>query len=187
MNKTDVQNYALSKIGQEGITADTSDTPEAIAINYIYDATVKSVMRDHTWSCLTKRASIAALAETPIGYSYAYQMPSDIIRLLNIEGGDDYAYEGKRILTNVGPPLQVRYVAYESNPEQWDDLLVETAATMLAAQLAEKLTGSNTKHESLMMEYKVLLNKARYANGREKRQYRIPRGSWVNARLNVAD
>ena len=90
--------------------------------------------------------------------------------------------EGKKLLSDEGSPLSIRYVRREEDPNQWDSLLVSAVAARLAMELCEELTQSNTKREIATREYEQLLSRARMADGQEQSPMPFEEDAWINAR-----
>ena len=115
-------------------------------------------------------------------------MPSDFLRLLPPD--DDYNYndldwqiEGKKILTNDGAPLNVRYIYRVSDPNQYDSLFVEALACRLAVELCEQLTQSNTKAQIVRDDYVRAIREAKRLNAFENKPAEQQTDTWITCRL----
>lgn len=178
-------NRALSRVGDKRIIALTDDSNPARACNDAWERIRDEVFREHPWNCLTERASLAKLATDPEhGYDDQYQLPSDCIRVLEVI--DHYklpwVVEGRKILCDVGAPLQIRYIKRETDANQYDALLVSVLAARLAVDLVEELTQSNTKMEAQRDRYQVLLDQAKAADGQEQSPMEFEEDDWLDAR-----
>ena len=95
------------------------------------------VFRSHPWNCLQKRVELAADTTAPAwGFSYAYTLPSDCLRLLRILDYDsNYKVEGRKILSNTSS-MKILYIARVTDPNEYDELLRETLSAALGADIA---------------------------------------------------
>ncbi len=196
-SKTDVMNRALSKLGDARITDPTEDSEAAILLNNMFDTLRDAELRANSWNFSIKRASLAALVTTPQDYSYEYQIPGDCLRVLMV--GDtypgysltnyrsmpesEYQIENKKILTNMGAPLKIRYAAQITNTGDWDPLFVEYFACCLAFEAAPKLANSNSDKQLLAEERRDALVRALRADAIENPPELIADDSWVLSRL----
>lgn len=149
--KTEIANQALALLSAGRITNITDNDNElSRAINAVFDLTAKQVMRSHRWNCCTKRATLAQLATTPTkttsyGYSYSYQLPSDSLRFLDLNGEPwkkkqrFLSVENGVLYTN-DSKAYIRYIAWVSNTEEWDVLLGEAVSVKLAMRVARRIT-----------------------------------------------
>lgn len=184
VSTVDICNRALQKLGHTKITSLDDDVKAARESQRAFALVRDAVFRDHPWNCLLARASLAALSEAPAwGFANQFQLPVDCLRVLEAEADCGWRVEGRRILSDASAPLNVLYVRQETDPEQYDLLLVEALASRLAAELAESLTQSNTKKEMAERAYLEVLGQARRADAQEGSARRLFRSSWLEARI----
>lgn len=181
-------NRALQKLGAERIIALTQDSVPARAANAAFETVRDAELRAHSWSFAIKRASLASTTAPAFGYSYAFQLPSDCLRLLPPDHNEgtymqDWKLEGRLILTNDTAPLQIRYVARITDPNQYDTLFNESLACKLAMEMCEELTQSNSKKQLIAEEYKAAIREARRINAFENVPAEQQTDSWITARL----
>lgn len=192
-----IGNQALTKLGVDRITSFDDNTKPARDLKALYDFVRDAEIYAHAWRFSLKRASLAALDETPEGYLYAYQLPGDCLRLRSC--GDaapaqwsseyrtgidsaDWSVEGRKILTNLPAPLLIRYSARITDPSQFDMGFVSALACRLAVELCESLTQSTTKKTALLAEYRAHLSRAVLANAVQVPPTYPPDDSWMAAR-----
>jgi len=194
-----IANSALSKIGGGSIIALTDDTPAGIAVNARYANVRDAELRRHVWRFAVKRASLAALTTTPaFGYALEYQLPADCLRLLvagkfapglNLSefrwGVDDldYTIEGRKILTDIGAPLYIRYVYRVTDPTQFDPAFAEAFASRLGYELCTTLTDSTTRKDMAKADYKDAIREAIKANALEQPPQALADDSWLASRV----
>lgn len=181
---TDIANRALQKLGAIKITSIDDDIKAAREAKRAFDIVRDAVFRDHPWNCLIARASLAALVDEPAwGFDYQYQLPSDCLRILDIDSSLEWRVEGRKLLTDEAAPLYVRYLKQETDPAQYDAMLVEALASRLAMELAEPLTQSNTKIELASRAYEDALKAARRRDAQEGSARQTFESSWLNSRF----
>lgn len=197
-SQVEIANRALTKLGAARIISFGDDNKQARAIQSMFDIVRDSELRSHIWSFSVKRTSLAALTSTPDwGYEYEYELPSDYLRLLQVNemyngpsmddyrnaATADYVLEGKKILTNFGAPLKIRYIARVVDTTMWDATFTEAFACKLAMELAEDLTQSNQKRDLAGQEYKFALMQAVRSSAIEQPAQDLPDNSWLLSRL----
>lgn len=193
-----VVNLALTKLGENRITDLDDNTKPAREANAIYTMLRDKLLRRFVWRFAVKRVELAALVSTPAhGYDYEYQMPTDCLRILQV--GDyypsvdlsdfvsgptaPYQIEGGKILHNDSGPLNLRYITRVEDPTLFDACFDEMFASLLAYNLAEPLTQSNTKKEAAWQDYKQARTDAVIANAIENPPETLQDDTWVAARI----
>ncbi len=130
-----------------------------------------------------------ALTEAPAwGYAYQYQLPqgpvpNHCLRLLEVDGSDDYRIEGRRIVTDAPPPLDILYIGRIEDAADYDALLAEAIAAKLAVHLAGNLTESGSRIEAARGYLEDILQQARSSDAQEGGQVRFSVDAWLQARV----
>jgi hypothetical protein len=183
-SSVDICNRALSRVGEARITSLTDDSKQARACNGAYTLIRDEVLRAHPWNAAITRAKLAKLADDPaFGYDAQYQLPADCLRVVEVYDTTlPWVVEGRKLLSDEGTPLSIRYVRREEDPNQWDALLVSAVAARLAVELCEELTQSNTKRQIATQEYEGIMRLARKADGQESSPMPFEEDAWINAR-----
>lgn len=197
-NQVQIVNSALTKLGAKRITALSDNVKEAREMNAIYELRRDACLRAHNWNFAMERTSLAALTDAPEwGYSAAYQLPTDCLRVVQVNdtwiipgladfiGGPDeepFKIEGRKIVTDWGAPLKIRYIKRITDASQYDALFVEYFASDLAYQACEALTQSNSKAERAEKDLKNAVIAAVRANAIELPPQPIPDDSWMASR-----
>jgi len=192
MDKTQLSNYALSKLGEEPVLLLTDDTKPARLLNRIFDQVRDAELRRSRWKFSLMRAQLVALVDAPNwGFSKQYPLPSDFLGLVQVNDfyvrpmskqRAPWALEGGLLLTDLPAPLKIRYVARITNTGLFDPLFVEALACKLAMEAAETLTQSETKRARAADEYKFALSEAQRQDAIETTPDEMPWGSWLDAR-----
>lgn len=158
-SETEIVNDALGRLGISPVMSLTDPTKQAQFANRFYESTRDEVLSGHPWSFATKRATLAQLAAEPeFEWLYAYQLPVDSLRLLQLNGydlgktADAWAIEGNKLLTDADK-AEVRYIARVTDVTLFPPLFCEALSIKLAAKLCAPLTGRFDQPSALMAEY----------------------------------
>lgn len=184
----EIANFALSKLGERSITAFTDDSPQARLVNLTYSNLRDALLREHAWNFAMRRASLAASGTTPDwGYSYAYDLPSDpdfCLRVWSVDNPYEYEWkvEARQVVTDLGAPLKIRYISRVADSAQFDPMFVDTMAAYLAAEWAEKITGTASMRQQMVELYVAKLTQARSSDGQEGTPETLEANLWINAR-----
>lgn len=161
---------ALTKLGESTITSLTDNSTAARTCNLLYGPTRDSVLRAHPWNFALKRAALAADATAPVwGYDYAYQLPSDCLRVIQTDADDTdpFKVEGRQILTDATAPLNILYVRRVEETPDFDSLFVDALTARMVFEMANPITAKRRYAEEAMAEYLSKLRDARTADGME--------------------
>ena len=193
-----VANRALTKLGSARITSLSDDTKAARSISNCFDDLRDDELRAHRWQFAMKRTSLAALSDTPaFGYNYQYAVPADFLRIDMVDDRfpaavmDNYidaeylewTLEGNVILTDIGAPLKLRYIAQVTDPTEWDTNFREALASRIAMEVAEDLTQSDTKKQAAAKDYDRAIRQAIRINAIERPAVAPPDNTWIISRI----
>jgi len=176
----DICNGALNQLGATTILSLTEDSKNARLCNSRYTQVRDGLFRTHPWNCLQKRVELAADTTAPAwGFSYAYTLPADCLRLLKILDYDsNYKVEGRKILSNTSS-MKILYIGRITDPNEYDELLRETLSASLAADIAFAVTSNNTTATNMYNLFQDKLKDARFVDSTE--------GQNVEQDLGMAD
>ena len=187
----DICNGALNQLGATTILSLTEDSKNARLCNSRYTQVRDGVFRSHPWNCLQKRIELAADTTAPAwGFSYAYTLPSDCLRLLRILDYDsNYKVEGRKILSNTSS-MKILYVARVTDPNEYDELLRETLSAALGADIAFGITSNNQTAQNMYQLFQDKLRDARFVDSTEGQNIEqdlgmadaIDAGTFINSR-----
>lgn len=145
--RTDLANAALSYLGEMRVTSiDDTNSKQARTCKQFVQDTIDEVLECHRWNCATKLAILALNASEPIwGYTNAYELPSDFIRIMEVNGQqfeDSQQFfeiqENKRLLSN-WDECKIRYIARIDVPS-FSPGLAEAIGWKLAGKICIPLT-----------------------------------------------
>lgn len=193
-----VANRALTKLGAARIISLSDDNKQARAVASCFDDLRDDELRAHRWQFAMKRTELAALSEAPAyGYQYQYAVPADFLRIDMVDDRypaavmDNYidaeylewTLEGNVILTDIGSPLKLRYIAQVTDPNSWDSNFREALASRIAMEICEDLTQSDTKKAAASRDYQRAITQAVRIGAIEKPPIMPPDNSWVISRI----
>jgi hypothetical protein len=142
MTPTELCNVALGHIGQARIADIGERSPGAEHCRRMFDHVRRLCLRDHDWNFAVRRAALTALdSPPPFGFSAAYQLPADCLRVLAINGqpagvrGTQWEVEGRTVLINADV-AHLRYIADADDVTQWDSIFASYFGYRLAAAVA---------------------------------------------------
>ena len=188
----DICNGALNQLGATTILSLTEDSKNARLCNSRYTQIRDALFRTHPWNCLQKRIELAADTTAPAwGFTNAFTLPSDCLRLLRILDYDsNYKVEGRKILSN-SSGMKILYVARVTDPNEYDELLRETLSASLGADIAFGVTSNNQTAKNMYELFKDKLRDARFVDSTEGQNVEqdlgmtdvIDAGTFINSRF----
>ncbi len=197
-SQVEIANRALTKIGESRIMSLEDDVEAASVISSLFAIVRDAELRARNWNFSIKRDALAALSAAPAwGFALQYQLPPDCLRVLQVDeffpgpSMSDYRnrsearwqVENGRVLTDIGAPLKIRYVARVEDTGLWDSLFVEVFACRMAVEICERITQSNTKRDLAWNEYGEAVKSAVRADAIENPPEPLPDDSWMLSRL----
>lgn len=198
ISKTVLMNRALTKIGVNRINSPDEQSEPARVCSSVYDTLVRAELRKNPWTCAVLRAQLPADGAAPaFGFKYAYPLPADFIRVVQVGDYSDfanirdavdeivvpYSIERGSLLSDLSAPLNLRYVAdISADPSSWDALLLETVACKMALEICDTLTKNTQKKQVLAAEYKDAIREAKRLNAIETPPVPVLDNSWLTGR-----
>lgn len=175
-SKVEIANSALAQLGDIRLLSLTDENETARKVNAIYDLKVNELLSLYPWSFAKKRRSLALLEDAPLfGYQKAFQLPSDIIRLLEINGGDREKYEhqveGDKLLINA-ETCEILYVREVVSSENFPVYFVMALASYLAFELAYAITQSHQIKKEMYDAFMLKLASAKSIDAQSGGDYR---------------
>lgn len=183
----DIINRALVILGEQPImTLDQPCKPARIA-SILYEAVLQSELAGHPWHFAKKRQRLAQEEPGECVEGYFYRLPSDWLHslaVLDTDGEEDKGavHEGQGIRTSHSSGILLSYIAKLDDPRAYPVLFQDVLVLRLASDMAESLTQSTAKRESLYRSYQEALRKAKQANAWMASPAAIPESNWVSAR-----
>ena len=187
-------NRALDMLGADPIVSFDDDSQAGRLCRRNFEAVRDAVLRAYPWNPAVCRAALPALAAAPSwGFAFQYALPEGAeppccLRVLGVAGETDgaagaYRIEGRRILSDDGPPLRILYIGQITDPTRFGPLLADAIAARLAAELAYPLTASSALAQAMGEIYRDRLAEARAADAQEGTAGRFSADEWLESRL----
>lgn len=129
-------------------------------------------------------ATLAASADTPIGWKYAYLLPVDCLYVRTVDDSERTDYwrvQGRNILTGIQAPLTIVYTrdltidpitgvnVTGGERLDFDALCADAVAMRLAARIAKRITGSDSTADMMEAKYLDALRTAISVDATEQR------------------
>jgi len=185
MNKVDICNKALTLIDGDYILSLDEDSQNARLCNEFFDSSLETLLQEHPWNFALKRATLARLAEAPAyGYTYAYGLPSDCLRVVhfeNQESGYSFAIENHSVVTDTDT-CKVTYIYDVEDMNKLSPIFRQAFIFYLAAELAPWITNAAQFAAGAAQQYASAFKKAKTANARENHVLKDSSGSWIKSR-----
>ncbi|HBZ17499.1 MAG TPA: hypothetical protein DEO73_17305 [Pantoea sp.] len=190
-------NRALTKLGSERLMSEADNNAASRAMEAVYDGVLENLLRIYRWSFAIRRTQLASLTEKPAyGFQHQYQLPSDCQRIDAVSdsvmqgwGHNEkfpaprYQIEGGKILTDMEPPIFLRYGAKIDDPSKYDSAFTEALACALAVEVCETITQSSTKKQAALQDFELAIKQARQASAIERPLISQQDTSWYTSRL----
>jgi len=173
-SEVDISNIALAYLGANQITSLDDDSNDAALCKLMYAGLRDTVLADREWTFAVARVQLPALAAAPDwGYTYQFQLPPDVLRVLNLS--DDktqpvppydlkWRREGSAVACN-SATIYVRYLKRIEDPNKFSPHFVQALAARMAADLAWPITNSKETVEKMTQLYALKLQDAMAVDG----------------------
>lgn len=141
MNDIEICSHALTLLGADEIITFQDETREANICNKIYELTVRTCLADRNWSFAQNQIQLNKLSQIPLfGYSAAFALPSDYIRLVGKDNpGLPHSIKESFLYCNASE-IKVNYIfraSEEKFPPHFITYLIDTLCKKLAISLME--------------------------------------------------
>lgn len=144
ISATEICNMALDLIGTAPIhnLEDATERSEAaLKCRRFWPIIRQVVFRSHPWNCLSKPVSLTqTTTAAPWGFSYAYALPDDYVRMVGMEDPDASYRVRRGILYCDDSPANIEYVPLETDCTKYSPDLVRCLYLNLAYELSYALT-----------------------------------------------
>lgn len=179
----DICNSALILVGAERISSLTDANRAARICNEVFETLRDHLLAEHPWNFAIKRAALAQIETNPVfGYSYAFALPQDVLRVVDTNLGDsDWAREGNTIVANYAD-VKIKYIAKVTDISKWSEGFKESLAHKIAVYLAYSLVQSTSLSNALKQDYLVILRNAKGQDAQEHGLMMVEADEWINSR-----
>ena len=187
-SEIEIINGALIRLGQAPIVSLDEDSKEAVYSKQMIGTEFAELLAEADWFCAYDTVSLVKVDETPAGFQYAYQLPTDCVRPVRIEldgnpfffnqlsydesynsSQSAYMIRKKTLCTNASN-VTLGYISNIKYSEM-DPTLAAVFILKLAAALSFSLTSSTTNAQLQEQLYRDKLKKAKGKNALLMQQY----------------
>lgn len=196
--RVDVCNFALTMLGESAIESIDDDLDSARTLRKLYYIGRDAVLEESEWTFATRRFLPAVNAAMPEwGYSYSFPIPSDIIRVIQVDKNwtgqvgisnvnqprnpVDHVIEGREILCN-DSVIYCKGIRRIDDEGIYSPLFVEAFAAKLAYLAAIPITESTKKQMAMFEFYTASIKKAKSRDGMQNSTRRMRNNVLRNAR-----
>jgi len=141
----DIASNALVLIGDNPISSFDDPGAGAQVASNLYPETKKRLLSEHPWSFALKQQRLNKLSQDPdvlTGFTNAFQLPTDLIRIWNIQSHSQYILIGNLLYSNETEILAT-YV-YDVDEVNLPPHFVKSLEYSLASDFAISVTEDNT-------------------------------------------
>lgn len=167
----DIVNAALASLGETTLANLSGTDDRTKQVNALWPRAREAVLRAHPWNCAIKRGSLTTPATlTDSDFAFSYSLPADCIRVLQItlaQYAPEFRVEQRKLLTDEGEPVHIKYVFASTTYTDWDPLLVDAAAKWLAWMLAWPVTKNASLVQVMQQQALAAIREARTVDGQE--------------------
>lgn len=180
-----IASNALLLIGDNPISSFSDPGAGAQIAANIYYETYKSMLAEHPWAFAMKELSLSRLSQVPdsrTNYSYAFQLPSDLIRVWAIMDHSNYTIVGSLVYSN-SKSLLCRYIAQVDETEL-PPHFVTAMQYKLASDFAISVTEDVSKSQLYEAKYLKQISLARSVDSQNKPQVSIIDSPFIDVRMS---
>ncbi len=165
--KVEIASNALIRIGANPISSFDEGGAAGVAASNLYEPTIASLLSDHTWRfCFAKR-DLARLTAVPLNeWQYAFQIPSDSIRIFRTYPNQNYRIFERKIYANSDTlSIDYQFRAPEANWPPYFQLLAEF---VLASEFALSVTSNQSNADLYFQKANQQMRRAKYIDSQSQ-------------------
>lgn len=177
---------ALMKLGADGITSFEEGTAEAEVAASLYGPIRDAMISAYPWGFATGQVGLGRLEAEPVAdYTYAYQLPSDYLRVLSAGVGGrgrgiNYRIAERRLHTDASE-VTLTYI-FRPDETTFPPFFDQALIARLAAEFCIPLTDSTSRAEVLQALAKVEFQQAKLIDSQQESTTQIENFSLVEVR-----
>lgn len=190
---TAVINHSLTLCGASPVSSLTEDTPNARALNYIYENARKDFLTECQWTYSTTRSTLVTNSTTNLipwyhdEEAYVYNRPGTTGSCLRIWEVSDiqaiWREEGDYIISNTAD-LGAKWTWDNSELGLWRPKAIAAFIDRLCVDICFMILNSVTKGEAFLEKYKkISLPRAMSENSQVGTQQQVLDDGWTGAKF----
>ena len=183
-SETEIANSSLISLGAATILDINDDTKTAKLCKRRLPELRDKLLRTYSWSFAIARKELSQIATAPAyGYSYAHQLPSDYIRLIEIDlRSTEYKREEDTIVSN-NSEVFIRYVKRITDPNKMDVAFRASLSALIAKEICLAITDNQNLYKIMKVDYLDTISEARNASAIEQGAEAILAEEWLRSRF----
>ena len=156
-----IASNALISLGHNPISDFNEDGVGARVAKNFYETSVRALLQAYPWTFAKKKVSLNRMVETPLNdYQYMFQIPTDSLKVLTVNGGVDYEIFEDKIYCDQDK-IDLDY-CYRVDESFWTPLFREYVENYLAAKWAVPVTENAATMEGFLNIAELMRRKAQY-------------------------
>ena len=183
MTAVEIVNLALAMMGVSPLMAFDDPTQVAQTASTIYLPTLKHCLSVHNWNFAMKAVQLAKTASDLPNWQYAFQEPSDVLKIESVRDGDNNAVVYEEINGKIyadADTIILRYVYYYDNIEPMlPPYFIEVLKYKLAADLSIPLKGDYNLYKAYITLYEQALRLARGLDSQRGKVRFVDNSKWL--------
>lgn len=186
-SKTQVMNSALTKVGAEQIVSPTDNSNRARLVSRVYEIKLEELLTSHPWNKAIDYVELAAIDPKPEGiydYAYIFQLPTDVLRVLDTSAGSRECWEelsDRRLAADVSE-ITVKHIKKVEDVSKLGAMFCEALAWTIAEDIAYSLTQSAEMVTRCGQKAEMFLRKARSFDAQVGSVKTVEANDWLDAR-----
>ena len=196
----DICNLALARLG-DNATVSSISPPEGSAqadhCARFYPIALDSLLEMHAWKFAIRREVLAELISNSWGWSFAYAMPSGVVKILAVLSETDstesetqpYEVEvngsGVPVILTDQDAASLRYIAHVTDTTRFSALFVDALAWLLASYLAGPLIKGDAgaaMARACLQSFQVALSGAKVSDANQRKIDLDHQPAWIAGR-----
>lgn len=167
----DICSNALQLVGDNPINSFEEPGAGPQVAKSIYSRTKEKLLGSHPWSFALKQQRLSRLSQTPdkkTGYLYAFQLPTDLIRIWNMQNHSDYILINGLVYSNQ-KELLCTYI-YDTAETALSPNFVAALEYALAADFAIAITENQSMNALYEQKSRSELSQAKFIDSQGRPQ-----------------
>lgn len=195
VGKLQMYNMVLGHLGPTRFSTLNDNRPDRREIDAVWDQSVQAMLERGCWFFALRTQLITPDNDvaTRFGFTYAYRLPNDYVRLRLISLDEaqriedpDYRREGAYVFSNQAQ-LYVTFVSndvnYGLNLGRWTQMFADATACEMAFNCGLPIMKDRGTKNDLFVIKKRMLDEAKRLDAVDERVKGKPTSSWVNSRM----
>lgn len=169
MDNIQIINIALSNLGAGNISNIDEGSEESKAAKVFYDPTRRSVLEKYNWPFAEKTARLALLSEQPVDWTFAYELPADNVKVINIAKATEafspignvapFKIRGTQLLCDL-EEVNAIYIYDNEATNTFSDMFIDAFSHLLASRMAIRITKERNLQITELEIYNLIISSA---------------------------